>query len=67
MPTQTLAAIRQVTDKKNEVAKMIQAGKTLSQIEKEFKVPQEFAHYKRPERLKDFLKLFYHQLVETGY
>jgi hypothetical protein len=46
---------------------MIQAGKTLSQIEKEFKVPQEFAHYKRPERLKDFLKLFYHQLVETGY
>jgi glyoxylase-like metal-dependent hydrolase (beta-lactamase superfamily II) len=52
---------------RDEVAKMIQAGKTLSQIEKEFKVPQEFAHYKRPERLKDFLKLFYHQLVETGY
>ena len=52
---------------RDEVAKMIQAGKTLSQIEKEFKVPQEYAHYKRPERLKAFLKLFYHQLLETGY
>jgi cyclase len=52
---------------RNEVAKMMAAGKTLEQIEKEFKVPQEFAHYKRPERLKEFYKLFYHQLLETGY
>jgi len=36
-------------------------------IEKEFKVPQEFAHYKRPERLRDFYKLFYHQLAEAGF
>jgi glyoxylase-like metal-dependent hydrolase (beta-lactamase superfamily II) len=52
---------------RDEVAKMVQAGKSLEQIEKEFKVPQEFAHYKRPERLRQFLKLFYHQLTETGY
>jgi glyoxylase-like metal-dependent hydrolase (beta-lactamase superfamily II) len=52
---------------RDEVAKMVQAGKSLQQIETEFKVPQEFAHYKRPERLRQFLKLFYHQLTETGY
>jgi cyclase len=52
---------------RDEIAKMVQAGKTLEQIEKEFKVPQEFSHYKRPERLKQFYKLFYHQLAETGY
>jgi glyoxylase-like metal-dependent hydrolase (beta-lactamase superfamily II) len=52
---------------RDEVAKMVQAGKSLEQIEKEFKVPQEFAYYKRPERLKQFYKLFYHQLAETGY
>jgi glyoxylase-like metal-dependent hydrolase (beta-lactamase superfamily II) len=52
---------------RDEVAKMAQAGKTLEQIEKEFKVPQEFAHYKRPERMRQFFKLFYHQLNETGY
>ncbi|HWO42036.1 MAG TPA: MBL fold metallo-hydrolase [Candidatus Eisenbacteria bacterium] len=52
---------------RDEVAKMVQAGKSLAQIEKEFKVPQEFAHYKRPERLNQFIKLFYHQLAETGY
>jgi glyoxylase-like metal-dependent hydrolase (beta-lactamase superfamily II) len=52
---------------RDEVAKMAQAGKTLEQIEMEFKMPAEFAHYKRPERLRDFYKLFYHQLAETGY
>jgi len=52
---------------RDEVAKMIAAGKNLEQIEKEFKIPQEFAHYTRPERLKSFLKLFYNQLMETGY
>jgi glyoxylase-like metal-dependent hydrolase (beta-lactamase superfamily II) len=52
---------------RDEVAKMVQAGKSLEQIEKEFRIPQEFAHYKRPERLKDFYKLYYHQLAETGY
>jgi glyoxylase-like metal-dependent hydrolase (beta-lactamase superfamily II) len=52
---------------RDEVAKLVQAGKTLEQVEKEFKVPQEFAHYKRPERLQQFLKLFYHQMAQTGY
>ena len=52
---------------RDEVAKMIAAGKSLEQIEKEFKVPQEFAHYTRPERLRSFYKLFYNQLTETGY
>ena len=52
---------------RDEVAKMIHAGKSLEQIEKGFKVPQEFAHYKRPERLKQFFKLFYNQLIGKGY
>ena len=52
---------------RDEVAKMIAAGRNLDQIEKEFKVPQEFANYTRRERLKSFLKLFYNQLMETGY
>ena len=52
---------------RDEVAKMVQAGKTLEEIEKDFKIPQEFAHYTRAERLKQFYKLFYNQLTETGY
>jgi cyclase len=52
---------------RDEVAKMIAAGKSLAQIEKEIRVPQEFAHYKRTDRLKPFVKLYYNQLMETGY
>ena len=52
---------------RDEIAKMIAAGKSLAQIEKEIKVPQEFAHYKRTDRLRPFVKLYYNQLVETGY
>jgi glyoxylase-like metal-dependent hydrolase (beta-lactamase superfamily II) len=52
---------------RDEIAKMVNAGKSLENIEKEFKVPQEFAHYKRPERLKQFFRLFYYQLIEQGY
>ncbi|HWH80501.1 MAG TPA: MBL fold metallo-hydrolase [Candidatus Binatus sp.] len=52
---------------RDEIAKMIAAGKTLEQIQKEFKVPQEFAHYTGAERLRAFYKLFYNQLMETGY
>ena len=36
-------------------------------VQAEFKLPAEFAHYKRPPRLKAFLNLFYHQLVEQGF
>jgi glyoxylase-like metal-dependent hydrolase (beta-lactamase superfamily II) len=52
---------------RDEVAKMISAGKNLDQIQKELKVPHDFAHYKRPERLQLLLKLFYYQLMEKGY
>jgi glyoxylase-like metal-dependent hydrolase (beta-lactamase superfamily II) len=51
---------------REEVAKMIQAGKSVEQIQKEFKVPQEFAHYKLPDRLRQFLRLFYNQLMDRG-
>ena len=45
-----------------------QAGNSLvEQIQKEFKVPKEFAHYTGPTRLRAFLNLFYHQLVERGF
>lgn len=49
-----------------EVAKLVQDGKSLAQIQKEFVLPPEFAHYRRPDRLKNFLKLFYNQLQERG-
>jgi hypothetical protein len=52
---------------RDEVSKMIMAGKTVEQVQAEFKLPAEFAHYKRPPRLKSFLNLFYHQLVEQGF
>jgi glyoxylase-like metal-dependent hydrolase (beta-lactamase superfamily II) len=52
---------------RDEVSKMIAAGKTVEQVQAEFKVPQEFAHYKGAPRLKAFLNLFYHQLIERGF
>src|SRR6476661_5778551 len=52
---------------RDEVSKMIRDGKTVEQVQAEFKLPAEFAHYKRPPRLKSFLNLFYHQLVEQGF
>jgi len=52
---------------RDEVSKMIAAGKSVEQVQAEFKLPAEFAHYKRPPRLKSFLNLFYHQLIEKGF
>ncbi len=52
---------------RDEVSKMIMAGKTVEQVQAEFKLPAEFAHYKRPPRLKSFLNLFYKQLQEQGF
>jgi hypothetical protein len=46
---------------------MVAAGKSVEQVQAEFKIPPEFAHYKRNPRLKSFLNLFYHQLVEQGF
>ena len=50
---------------RDEVARMVMAGKNLEQILKEFKVPQRFAHY-APGRLPGILRLFYNQLIEQG-
>jgi glyoxylase-like metal-dependent hydrolase (beta-lactamase superfamily II) len=50
---------------RDEVARMVLAGKSLEQILKEFKVPQRFAHY-APGRLPGILRLFYNQLIEQG-
>ena len=43
------------------------SGPKGQEVQAEFKLPAEFAHYKRPPRLKAFLNLFYHQLIEQGY
>lgn len=50
---------------RDEVAKMVMAGKTLEEIQKEFKVPARFAHY-QPGRLAGILRVFYYQLIEHG-
>jgi glyoxylase-like metal-dependent hydrolase (beta-lactamase superfamily II) len=50
---------------RDEVAKMVLAGKSLEEIQKEFKVPARFAHY-QPNRLRGILPLFYNQLIERG-
>jgi glyoxylase-like metal-dependent hydrolase (beta-lactamase superfamily II) len=49
-----------------EVAKMMQAGKSLEAIQKEFKVPERFAKYQSPNRLTPFLRLYYNQLIDAG-
>ena len=50
---------------RDEVAKMVMAGKSLDEIQREFKVPARFAHY-QPNRLRGILPLFYNQLIERG-
>ena len=50
---------------RDEVAKMVMAGKSLDQIVEEFQVPARFAHY-APGRLPGILRLFYNQLIERG-
>lgn len=52
---------------RDEVSKMMMAGKTVEQIRKEFVVPDEFKNYQRKERLNAFINLFYHQLIEQGF
>ena len=41
--------------------------KSVAQIQKEFQTPQEFAHYRGPQRQRAFINLFYHQLLERGF
>ena len=52
---------------RDEVSKMVAAGRSVQQVQDEFRLPAEFAHYKRPPRLRNFLNLFYHQLIEQGF
>jgi cyclase len=52
---------------RDEVSKMMKAGKSLADIEKTIEVPKEFAHYQRKPRLVSFVKLFYYQNIEQGY
>ena len=52
---------------RDEVSKMVKGGATLDAILKDFVVPKDFEHYTRKQRLQNFLKLFYFQLIERGY
>ena len=52
---------------RDAVSKMIMAGKSVADIQKEFVTPKEFAHYGGPQRQRAFINLFYHQLLERGF
>jgi glyoxylase-like metal-dependent hydrolase (beta-lactamase superfamily II) len=52
---------------RDAVSKMIMAGKSVDEIQKEFQTPKEFVHYRGPQRQRAFLNLFYHQLLERGF
>ncbi len=52
---------------RNEVSKMIAAGKSIDQVRKEFAVPEPFTKHQRKARLDAFLNLYYHQLMERGF
>jgi glyoxylase-like metal-dependent hydrolase (beta-lactamase superfamily II) len=52
---------------RDAVSKMIGAGKSVAEIQKEFQAPQEFAHYKSPQRQRAMINLLYHQLLERGF
>ena len=52
---------------RDQVSKLITAGKSVSEVQEEIKLPAEFAHYRSPGRLKNYVNLFYHQLLEQGY
>jgi hypothetical protein len=52
---------------RDEVSKLIAAGRNVQQVQNELKLPADFSHYRSPGRLKNFVNLFYHQLLEQGY
>lgn len=52
---------------REEVSRMIQAGKTLKEVQAEFVIPKEFEKYKRKSRLRNILNVFYAQLIEQGF
>jgi glyoxylase-like metal-dependent hydrolase (beta-lactamase superfamily II) len=52
---------------RNEVSKLISAGKSAQQVSAEVKMPPEFSHYRRPARMRQVAIAVYHQLIEQGY
>lgn len=52
---------------RDEVARQIQAGKSLKDIQDNFEVPAEFAGYQRKPRLVNMLNLFYTQVIDQGF
>lgn len=52
---------------RDEVSKLMKAGKNVEEIRKELVLPDEFKNYQRKERLNAFVNLFYHQLIEQGF
>ncbi len=52
---------------RDEVSKMLAAGKSIEEVRKDFKVPPPFDTYQRKARLDAFLNLYYHQLIEKGF
>jgi glyoxylase-like metal-dependent hydrolase (beta-lactamase superfamily II) len=58
---------RYFIEMRDEVSKMIMAGKTAEQVQAEFKVPEAYAKFRTPSRLKAIINVMYHQLIEQGY
>ena len=52
---------------RNEVSKLMMAGKSAKEVAAEIKMPAEFSHYRRPARMRQVANAVYHQLIEQGY
>lgn len=52
---------------RDAVARQIQAGRSLKDIQDNFEVPAEFAGYQRKPRLVNMLNLFYTQVIDQGF
>lgn len=52
---------------RDRVSRRAARGEDLERIRKDFAPPEDFAGYRRPERMHNFLNLFFHQNIERGY
>jgi len=52
---------------RERVSRRAARGEDLEKIRKDFQPPEEFAAYRRAERMQNFLNLFFHQNIERGY
>ena len=52
---------------RDRVSRRAPRGDDLEKIRKDFQPPEEFAAYRRTERMQNFLNLFFHQNIERGY